>query len=205
MIWEYEMEYQTEELLIFFKALADANRLKIVGLLAQNSHSVEDLAALLGLSSSTVSHHLSRLSDAGLVSAKAEGYYSVYSLQTKTLEDMAQRILSREVLPSVAPEVNPDEYDRNILKNFLLPDGRIKAIPAQLKKAQVIFRYLVNQFEYGKQYTEKEVNAILENYHEDYASLRRALIEEKLMAREGGGGLYWRIPESKMSVNNREN
>ena len=191
------MENQTEELLNFFKALADANRLKIIGLLAQKSYSVEELAAFLGLSSSTVSHHLSRLSEVGLVSAQAKGYYSVYSLETRTLEEMAQRILSREVLPAVAPEVDKDEYDRRILKNFLLPDGSIKAIPSQLKKAQLIYRHLAQQFEPGKQYSEKEVNAILEKYNEDYASLRRALIEEKLLAREGGGGKYWRNLEGQ--------
>jgi predicted transcriptional regulator len=191
------MEIQTEELLNFFKALADSNRLKIVGLLAQKPYSVEELAAFLCLGSSTVSHHLARLSQVGLVSARAEGYYSVYSLETKTLEEMAQRILSRETLPSVAADVDQDEYDRRVLANFVLPDGKIKAIPAQYKKAQVIYRYLAKEFELGKQYTEKEVNAILERYNEDYVSLRRALIEEKLLAREGGGGKYWRNVETQ--------
>jgi DNA-binding transcriptional ArsR family regulator len=62
------------EMLAFFKALADANRLKIVGLLAQRPYSGEELAALLGLKPSTISHHLSRLAQVGLVSARAEGY-----------------------------------------------------------------------------------------------------------------------------------
>jgi predicted transcriptional regulator len=186
------MENPTEELLNFFKVLADSNRLKIIGLLAQKPYSVEELAALLCLGSSTVSHHLSRLSQAGLVSARAEGYYNVYSLETKTLEEMAQRILSKEVLPAVATEVDQDEYDRRILANFTLPDGRLKAIPAQYKKAQVIFRELAKEFKPGVQYTEKEVNAILERHFDDYVSLRRALIEEKLLERESGGGKYWK-------------
>ena len=37
----------SEELVTFFKALADANRLKIVGLLAEKPYSVEELATLL--------------------------------------------------------------------------------------------------------------------------------------------------------------
>ena len=57
----------SDELLQFFKALADANRLKMVGLLAQHPRSGEELAALLDLKASTVSHHLSRLAGAGLV------------------------------------------------------------------------------------------------------------------------------------------
>ncbi|MGD8807913.1 MAG: metalloregulator ArsR/SmtB family transcription factor, partial [Chloroflexota bacterium] len=68
---------QLTELLAFFKALSDANRLKIVGLLAQSDYSVEELAAILALRPSTVSHHLARLTEVGLVSARAESYYSI--------------------------------------------------------------------------------------------------------------------------------
>src|SRR5512137_2305156 len=71
------------ELLELFKALADANRLKIIGLLARQPYSGEELSALLNLQPSTVSHHLSRLSSVGLVSARAEGYYNVYHLEEK--------------------------------------------------------------------------------------------------------------------------
>lgn len=71
------MTDQNTELVTFFKALADSSRLKIVGLLAQRPYTVEQLAAMLDLRPSTVSHHLSRLTEAGLVSARAEGYYSV--------------------------------------------------------------------------------------------------------------------------------
>ena len=61
-------------LLTFFKSLADANRLRIVGLLAHRPHTVEELAEVLALRPSTVSHHLSRLSAAELVSATVQGH-----------------------------------------------------------------------------------------------------------------------------------
>ena len=80
----------SEELVTFFKALSDPNRLKIVGLLAQRAYSVEELAALLDLGAPTVSHHLSRLSKAGLVSAQAEGYYTVYRLDKAALESKSR-------------------------------------------------------------------------------------------------------------------
>ena len=56
-----------DALLQFFKALADANRLRVVGLLAHRPHSVEELATVLELRPSTVSHHLSKLATARLV------------------------------------------------------------------------------------------------------------------------------------------
>jgi DNA-binding transcriptional ArsR family regulator len=101
-----------DELLVFFKALADANRLKIVGLLAEESFTVEQLATILDLRPSTVSHHLARLTEAGLVSAQAEGYYNVYQLETKTLESMARRLLSEETLPAVAADMDLNAFER---------------------------------------------------------------------------------------------
>jgi DNA-binding transcriptional ArsR family regulator len=97
-------ETKTDELLSFFKALSDANRLKIVGLLAQGPNTVEQLAEMLHLHPSTVSHHLSRLSKASLVSARAEGYYSVYHLETKALENMAQRLLEQDTFPAAVAQ-----------------------------------------------------------------------------------------------------
>lgn len=183
----------TEELLQFCKALADANRLKIVGLLAQQPYSVEQLAALLSLGASTVSHHLARLAQAGLVTARAEGYYSIYSLQTEHLQGMARRLLSNGELPRLAENVDLDAFDRKVLAAFTDGDGRIKAFPAQEKKFLVLLRHVVQAFQPGRRYPEKQVNEILSRYNEDTATLRRSLVAHGLMAREGGGGAYWRL------------
>ncbi len=185
------MKEESEDLLRFFKALADANRLKIVGLLAQQPYSVEQLAALLQLSPSTVSHHLARLSEAGLVSARAESYYNVYRLETGSLEEMTRRLLSQETLPSVAQGVNLGAYDQKILRDFLLPDGRLKSIPAQRKKLEAVLRHVAMVFKPGRRYSEKEVNELLSRFHEDTATLRRELVGYRILERQGGGGDYW--------------
>jgi predicted transcriptional regulator len=184
---------QSDELLDFFKALADANRLKIVGLLAQRPYTVEQLAALLHLGASTVSHHLSRLAKAGLVAARAEGYYNVYSLQTDVLREMARRLLSQESLPGLADDIDLNSFDRQVLTAFTGPDGRLKAFPAQEKKYLVLLHHVVKVFEPGERYSEKQVNQALSQFHEDTAKLRRDLVDYHLMAREGGGGQYWRL------------
>ena len=80
----------TEELLEFFKALSDGNRLRILGLLARQPLTVEQMAEMLQLRPSTVSHHLQYLSHVGLVSARAEGYYNIYRLENGALEKMAR-------------------------------------------------------------------------------------------------------------------
>jgi predicted transcriptional regulator len=182
----------SEELVAFFKVLSDANRLKIIGLLAQQPYSVEELAALLGLKPSTVSHHLSKLAKVGLVSAKADSYYNVYQLDQKALEEKSRSLFSQEKMTASVADVDMDAYDQKVINDYARKDGSLKTIPAQRKKLEAILRYVVKSFEVGKRYSEKKVNEILSTYHEDTASLRRELVGAKLMMREGGGGDYWR-------------
>ena len=80
-----EREKKMSDLVDFFKVLGEPNRLRIVGLLAQRAYTVEQLGAALGVGVSTVSHHLTRLAGAGLVSARSESYYNLYSLKTDAL------------------------------------------------------------------------------------------------------------------------
>ena len=182
----------TEELLEFFKALADGNRLRILGLLARQPLTVEQMAEMLGLRPSTVSHHLQYLSHVGLVSARAEGYYNIYQLEEAALEKLARQLLAKETLPDVAAGVDMDAYDRKVIANFTAPDGRIKAFPAQRKKFEAILRYVLRVFEPGVRYSEKQVNQMLGQFNDDTATLRRELVGYGWLKREGGGGDYWR-------------
>jgi predicted transcriptional regulator len=182
----------SEELVTFFKALADSNRLKIVGLLAEKPYSVEELAELLQLKPSTVSHHLSKLSEAGLVRSHAESYYSVYQLDRQVLEEKQRTMFSKTELSTVAAEVDADAYDNKVIRDYSRRDGSLKTLPSQRKKLEAILRHIVKVFDVGKRYSEKSVNEILSKYHEDTATLRRELVGAGLMKREGGGGEYWR-------------
>ena len=184
-------EKSVEELVGFFRALADPSRLKIVGLLAQQPYPVEQLSAIIGLGESTISHHLSRLAEAGLVSARAEGHYSVYSLQPEALSAMARRLLSRERLPELAVGMDRTTFDRKVLAAFTGPDGRFTAFPTQEKKYLVLLRHVLQDFEPGVRYTEKKVNTILSRHSDDTARLRRSLVDFGFMGREGGGRDYW--------------
>jgi len=182
----------SEELVAFFKALADANRLKIVGLLAQKPYSVEELAAILDLRASTVSHHLSKLTEVGLISARAESYYNVYQLEEEKLQQ-TRLLFSQDDLASVVEGVDLDAYDRQVVENYSSADGRLKIIPSQRKKLEAILRYVVQAFEVDVHYSEKEVNETLSRFHEDVASLRRELIGHGLMERASDGSAYWRV------------
>ena len=183
----------SEELVSFFKALADPSRLKIVGLLAQQPYSVEELAALVGLKPSTVSHHLAKLSKVGLVHARTESYYNVYQLNKDALDEKARSLFTNDDLNASIADVDLSAYDQKVVADYTRKDGSLKTIPAQKKKLEAVLRYVVEGFEKGKRYSEKRVNEILKGYHEDTATLRRELVGFGLMQREGGGEEYWRV------------
>jgi predicted transcriptional regulator len=184
---------EIQELLAFFKSLADASRLKIIAILAKEPLSVEQMAEILGLNSSTVSHHLAKLAKVGLVNTRPESYYNIYHLELQVLTDMARRFLAEETLPAMAADVDMDAYDRKVLNTYMTPDGNLKAFPVQQKKEIAVLRYIAGTFETGRRYSEMQVKRILSRFSEDTARLRRGLVEFGFMKREGGGGNYWRV------------
>jgi DNA-binding transcriptional ArsR family regulator len=190
-----EREKKMSDLVDFFKVLGEPNRLRIVGLLAQRAYTVEQLGAALGVGVSTVSHHLTRLAGAGLVSARSESYYNLYSLKTDALSDMAKTLLAQAQPVRPESEQELSDYDRKVLATFTTADGRIKTFPMQERKFRVLLRHILPSFSHGVRYTEKRVNEILSKYNDDTARLRRWLVDFGYMAREGGGGKYWRVDE----------
>ena len=74
------------------------------------------------------------------MSAWAEGYYSVYRLETETLTGMAKRMLSEDTLPEAAKDLDREAYDREILKDYLNDDGTIAQLPTNRRKLAVILR-----------------------------------------------------------------
>lgn len=187
---------QFDTLLNFFKVLGNESRLKILGLLANQERSVGELAEFLGVKEPTVSHHLAMMKELGLVQMRAEGNNRIYWLDARSLESLNKNIFSRAGLAKLVDHQSADEWEAKVLRAFL--DGeRVIDIPAQYKKQQVILRWMLEKFQKGVQYTEKEVNEIIKQHHPDSAWFRRSFIDHKLMVREKG--VYWRIEEGVRS------
>lgn len=72
------------------------------------------------------------------------------------------------------------------LVNFLDSSGRLIAFPAKRKMKLYALAYLADKFESEKAYTEKEVNALLEQWHTfgDPATLRRELYNNRFLNRD---------------------
>ena len=71
-------------------------------------------------------------------------------------------------------------------------DGRLQVIPRKQKAKEALFDALIDCFEFGRDYTEKEVNEILAAVYDDYAILRRYLVDTGRLERDPYGHHYWR-------------
>ena len=176
------------EVLSFVKALASADRLRIVGLLSQGSKHVQEIATALGMHPSDVNRHLEQLATSGVV-REAEGSYE---LDEKAIESLARGQFEGKRPVYEAKEEKPEDV-RKVLKAYLNADGTIKQIPQEGKKLLIILNYMLDAFAFDVTYTEKEVNTILRRFHVDTASLRRAYIDYGFLARESDGSRYWRV------------
>jgi ArsR family transcriptional regulator, arsenate/arsenite/antimonite-responsive transcriptional repressor len=183
-----ELEINLETRAQLFKALGHPIRLLILNLVKAQPRHGEELAAILRLNPATVSHHLSALSEVGLLRQQKNQYYQMYYLVDDQLKKTVADLVHLPQ-PGLATEVKEDAYREKVLRTFF-QHGRLKQFPAQLKKRQIILEKIVEEFEPKRQYTELEVNRILIEINEDVASLRRGMIELGLMERNKG--IYWR-------------
>jgi hypothetical protein len=186
-----------ERLRTAFAALADENRLRIIGLIAQRAHSVEELAALLQLKEPTVSHHLNRLKVLDLVRMERQGNMHLYRLDADALRAVQKSVFALGEPSAVSAAIAPGAYDAKVLASFFDGD-RLVQIPASRKKRLVVLRHLIEGFDEGRAYPEGEVNAVLKRAHDDVATLRREFIMNNMMAR--ADGLYVRLPVADWRV-----
>ncbi|KAA3664405.1 MAG: DUF2087 domain-containing protein [Chloroflexi bacterium] len=184
---------QFDTLLQFFKALGNESRLKILGLLANQEWSVSEIAEFLDLKEPTVSHHLATMKELGLVKVRAEGNTRIYWLDTKFLEGMSKDIFSQKNLATLVEDASEDGFEAKVKKTFI-KEGRLTAIPAREKKKKVLMYWLLQNFEFDREYPEKEVNEILTQFHPDYAFWRRMMVDYGEMQRQRG--IYWRVEQS---------
>jgi ArsR family transcriptional regulator len=176
-----------------FKALGHPTRLLILNLIRMKPRHGEELATILHLKPATISHHLAKLSAVGLLQSRKVQYYQTYSLVPEVLDKTLAEVVHLPQ-PGLTADVEEDAYREKVLKTFI-KRGRLTQFPAQYKKRLIILGKIVEEFEPGRIYSEQEVNQILVEFHEDVATLRREMIDHKLMEREAGR--YWRASRDR--------
>lgn len=179
------VKMQLNKIVDFHKALGDLTRVRIIALLQQGPLHGQAIAGKLGLKAPTITHHMAKLREIGLIKERRDKNTIYFSLNTKILEMNAKAILTVGTGGEVNMEMSVTAEERaSIINNFFTKDGKLKNYPAQRKKKLVVLEHMVQGLEFGKVYQEKEINEFLKQFHEDYATLRRELIMCQFMYRE---------------------
>jgi hypothetical protein len=155
--------------------LGDEDRLRVVAAIALGARTVDDVAREARLAPVDVRRVLQRLLAAGVVDAD-DGLRVDVAVFREAARHRPPRL--RE-LPDATPE------QARILRNFV-ENGRLKSLPARASQRRLVLEYLAARFDEGVDYAETDVNAVLGQFHDDYASLRRYLVDEGLLARKRG-------------------
>jgi len=176
---------QLDKLVNYHKAVGDPTRLRIIALLKHEHLHGQAIAHKLGLQPSTITHHISKLRDVGLVYQRRDGNTIYFYLDQKKLEYSSRAILNIGEETRTSQELQVDLKEKmSIIKNFFNEDGTLKNMPSQRKKKVVILAYLIRHLKYGKIYTEQEINEYIKKYHEDSSTIRREWIMHHFMFRQ---------------------
>lgn len=205
---ERSIPVQLDKLVTFYKALGDPTRVRILAILANGPLHGQALAGKLGVTPPTITHHMAKLREAGIVYERRDKNTIYFYLHEANMKRQTQAILnvlerakdfSEEGLFAQAEE-NHDQRraqmaaeHMHVIKSFLTPDGKLKQIPSQRKKKLIVFEHMVRGLEHGRKYKEQEINDYIRQFHEDYATIRREFVMNHYMYREDG--IYELNPE----------
>ena len=172
------------EVIKLFKCLADRSRLQILRSLLSEDMYVERLAERLNLTPATISFHMKKLEEVGAVRSYKDQYYTMFSIHREIFRGSVLELI-RAASDEEEEQAKRDEAYRQKVIDSFFEYGKLKAIPAQRKKERICLEEMIKAFEPGCTYEEPEVNEILLRFHEDYCTIRRDMISEKLMERNG--------------------
>jgi len=161
---------QDNETVSLFKALADESRLKIISMLLRQDCYAQYLANKLNLSAPTITYHMDKLEKAKVVYSTKIQHYIIYSIN--------REIMDTQIGMLIKSAIAYDEkmtYEDKVIENFF-EYGRLKTIPAQLKKREIVIAHIAARFELAKTYSEKDLVSEIIEIHDDYCTIKRDLI-----------------------------
>ncbi|WP_028937524.1 DUF2087 domain-containing protein [Pseudonocardia spinosispora] len=166
--------------------LAEPERLRVVAALALGARTPDEILEASGLPAKDVASALRRLHSGGLVEDAPDGYL----LRSELFKQVARDATAPPVVEKLG---YADPKVEQLVRTFVR-DGRLVGLPGQRGRRRTVLEHLVTSFEPGVHYSEREVDTVLRAWSEggpvDYVTLRRYLVDESLLDRDGGE--YWR-------------
>lgn len=164
--------------------LGQAQRLQVFAAVVLHGGDTDAVAHAAGLTRSATTKALAALAAVGLVAGAGGAWAACPEALTEAARTAAGM---REVLQP--EDLGATPVQAAVLRGFVV-DGRLQRMPAQHSKRLVVLDFLAQRFEPGVRYREAEVNDRLLAFHSDFATLRRALVDEGFLERRDGA--YWR-------------
>jgi hypothetical protein len=163
-------------------ALANVERIRIVALIAERALTAAEIVAETGLGQEIVTAHLTVLGQAGLIATSKDRHERRLMLRTERLDQIAAMCQAQ-----FTADASPD--GRNAIpigiRQFFC-DGRLVTIPATRSRYLEVLAVLAGDFAPETDYPEAEVNQTLLLRNEDFATLRRDLVDFGFMTRTNG-------------------
>lgn len=166
------------EITDFFKCFSDQSRLDIINILADGESYTELISDRLSLTPATVSFHLKKLEASGIVSSRREQFYIIYTLNKEILDKKISGFIFSDL-----PKEKETDFERKVISAFF-KYGKLVSIPVQQKKREIVLREILKAFEPNREYLEKEVNLIIADFHDDFCTIRREMVDRKMMTRK---------------------
>ena len=168
-----------KEKLELLKLLADETRLEILNILLKEDSYVEKIACELSLTPATICYHLKKMESAGVVNCSRSQFYIIYSLNREIFDKPLFELIKKdeEIVDT------EEKYKKEVISHFF-KYGRLTQIPTQRKKREIVLAEILEQFDFEREYPEKEVNEIILRYHEDFCTIRREMIAFGMMTRD---------------------
>lgn len=186
--------------LTLLRAVLDPVRLAVLGASVGSPVDIAEMSETLNTTRREIARAVGELRSAGLL--KPDG-----TLDTDALRDIA-RSLPDSGGRAGKPVEGPWTEEEALLLGRFFREGRLVEIPSAARKRRLAIEKIALEFEPGRRYSEREVNLIIQLIHDDYAAIRRYMIDEGFMDRADGA--YWRTggrysaPDAQAMTDNPE-
>ena len=155
----------------------------------------KEIANRLGVTTSTIRNHRYKLREK---EKQAKLYLTMMELLSKSINNKITS-LDKEVIcdahktaTTLDDRFNITDAEKlQIIQNYMNENGSLKTYPSKEKKKIIVLEQIMRNFTIGRIYSEKEINRIISRIYEDYATIRRALIEYGFLSRSNDCKNYW--------------
>lgn len=176
-----------------FIGISDVQR-ELIALIALGLTDKE-IAVKLGVAQSTIRNHRFKLREKEKQARLFLAMMDLLSNNTnKKISKLESEVIcdAHKTATSIDDRYNiTDKEKLDTIRTYMDENGGLKNYPAKEKKKIIVLQEIVKNFAKGKTYSEKEINRILKRIYEDYATIRRSLIEYGFIERTNDCSSYW--------------